>query len=166
MELVVRDACLEDAAAIVAIFNPIIAAGTYTAFDTTFTVEAEEAYLRSFPARGIFHVAVDRADQRVLGFQSLEPLATFTHAFDHVGSLGTFVDLTRRRQGVAAALFTKTFDVARRKGYEKLHTFVRADNPAALAVYLRHGFEIVGTARRHAKVNGTYVDEIIIERFL
>jgi len=166
MELVVRDARLEDATAIVAIFNPIIAAGTYTAFDTSFTVEAEEAYLRSFPARGIFHVAVNRADGCVLGFQSLEPFATFTHAFDHVGTLGTFVDLACRRQGVATALFRSTFQAARRKGYEKLHTFVRADNPAALAVYLKHGFAIVGTARRHAKLGGAYVDEIIIECFL
>jgi RimJ/RimL family protein N-acetyltransferase len=56
--------------------------------------------------------------------------------------------------------------MARRKGYEKIFTFVRADNPAALATYRKQGFTIVGTARRHAKINGAYVDEIIIELFL
>jgi L-amino acid N-acyltransferase YncA len=166
MELLVREACAEDAAAIVAIMNPIIAAGVYTAFDTPFRVEAEQAYLEGFPARGIFHVAVAASDERVLGFQSLEPFATYTHAFDHVGTLGTYVDLACRHQGIATALFTATFEVARRKHYEKIHTFVRADNPAALATYLKHGFAIVGTAHRHAKINGAYVDEIIIERFL
>lgn len=166
MELLVREACLEDAEAIVAIMNPIIAAGVFTVFDTPWTIETEEAYLRGFPARGVFHVAVDPADQRVLGFQSMEPFATYTHGFDHVGVLGTYVDHASRRQGIATALFEATFEAARRKGYEKLFTFVRADNPAALATYLKQGFGIVGTARRHAKSNGAYVDETIIERFL
>jgi len=166
MELLVREARLEDAAAIVGILNPIIEAGLYSAFDTPLSVEAEQAFIRGFRARGIFHVAVDRADHRVLAFQCLEPFATFTHAFDHVGTIGTFVELASRRRGIAAALFDATFDAARRKGYEKLFTFVRADNPAALATYRKHGFAIVGTARRHAKINGAYVDEIIIERFL
>jgi len=166
MEVRVREARLEDAAAIVGLMNPIIAAGLYTAFDTPFTVEAEEAYLRGFPPRGVFHVAVDGADGRVLGFQSMEPFATYTHAFDHVGTLGTYVDLTCRRRGIAAALFGATFEAARGKGYEKIFTFVRADNPAALATYLAHGFAVVGTAHRHAKIAGAYVDEIMIERWL
>ena len=166
MKLLVREVCAEDAAAIVAIMNPIIAAGVYTAFDTPFTIEAEEAYIKGFPARGVFHVAVDPVDQRVLGFQSMEPFATWTHAFDHVGMLGTYVDLGCRRQGIATALFETTFEVARRKGYDKIFTFVRADNPAALATYVKQGFAIVGTARQHARINGAYVDEIIIERFV
>ena len=39
-------------------------------------------------------------------------------------------------------------------------------NPAALACYLDQGFRIVGTAEGQAKLNGKYVDEVIIERFL
>lgn len=166
MDLLVREVCVDDAAGIVAIMNPIIAAGAYTAFDTPFTIDAEEAYIKNLPPRAIFHVAVDRADRRVVGFQSMEPFATYTHAFDHVGVLGTYVDLDCRRQGIATALFEATFEAARGKGYAKLFTFVRADNPSALATYLKHGFAIVGTARQHAKINGAYVDETIIERSL
>ena len=36
-------------------------------------------------------------------------------------------------------------------GFEKLFTFVRADNPAALETYRRHGFQTVGTARHQAE---------------
>jgi RimJ/RimL family protein N-acetyltransferase len=39
-------------------------------------------------------------------------------------------------------------------------------NSAALASYLNQGFEEVGTARRQAHINGKYVDEVIIEKFL
>ena len=166
MDRLVREVRLDDAEAIVRILNPIIEAKVYTAFDTLFTVEYERDYILNFPQRGVFNVAIRHQDERVLGFQSMEPFATYTHAFDHVGVLGTYVDLACRRQGISRSLFRATLEAARGKGYEKIFTFVRADNLAALVTYLKQDFSIVGTARRQAKVNGTYVDEIIIERFL
>ncbi|MDZ8104425.1 MAG: SpvB/TcaC N-terminal domain-containing protein [Nostoc sp. DedQUE12a] len=43
---------------------------------------------------------------------------------------------------------------------------IRADNMAALATYLSQGFGIIGTAKRQAKINSRYIDEIIVEKFL
>ena len=166
MELLIREAQPDDAQGIVDILNPIIEARIYTAFDTPFTVDAERDYILNFPKRGVFPVALSRPDQKIVGFQSMEPFATYTHAFDHVGVLGTYVDLEYRRRGIAGRLFAATFEAAERKGYEKIFTFIRADNEAALATYLRQGFRVVGTAHRQAKVNGSYVDEIMVERFL
>jgi L-amino acid N-acyltransferase YncA len=155
-----------DAAGVVAVFNPIIEAGAHTVFDAPFTVEAERAYIEALPERAIFLVAERLADRALVGFQSMEPFATYTHAFAHVGVIGTYVDLDCRRQGIASRLFQATFVAARAKAYEKLLTYIRADNPAALATYLRQGFQVVGIARRQAKVQGRCVDEIIVERFL
>jgi L-amino acid N-acyltransferase YncA len=166
MELVVRDVEPGDAEGIVRIFNPIIEAGLYTAFDTPFTIEAERDYIVNFPRRGIWKVAIRRSDQRLVGFQVMEPFATYTKAFDHVGTLGTYVDLALRRQGIARRLFDATFDEARRKGYEKIFTFVRADNADALQTYLGRGFRVIGTARGHAKIDGRSIDEIVIEKSL
>jgi L-amino acid N-acyltransferase YncA len=166
MELSVRDAELADAAALVRILNPIIEARAYTAFDTPFTVDAERNYIVNLPSRGIWKVAVRRSDETVLGFQIVEPLAMYTRAFDHVGTIGTYVDLALRRKGIASRLFAETFAEARRKAYEKFFTFVRADNPAALQTYLRQGFVVVGTATRQAKIDGRYVDEMFIEKWL
>lgn len=166
MKLLVREAQPNDAAAIVGILNPIIEASVYTAFDTPLTVDAEREYILNFPHRGVFHVAVRFPEQTIVGFQSMEPFASFTHAFDHVGIIGTYVDLLYRRQGVGKSLFEATFKTARSKGYKKILTYVRADNASALASYLQHGFRIIGTAQRQAKIKETYIDEIIIERFL
>ena len=164
--LEIRDAAPEDADGIVAILNPIIAARVYTVLDTPVSVDAEREFIRRFPERGVFHVAVDRSNDSVVGFQNLEPIATYTRAFDHVGSLATCVKLDHRRQGIASRLFLATFAAALRKGYEKAFTFVRADNPGALETYLRHGFRIIGTAEKHARIDGKYVDEILIEKLL
>ncbi|HMQ51047.1 MAG TPA: GNAT family N-acetyltransferase [Anaerolineae bacterium] len=166
MDLSVRIVQPEDAEAIVNIFNPIIEAGTHTVFDTPFTVEAEREYILNFPQRGLFLAAVRTQDHRLVGFQSMEPFAGYTHAFDHVGVLGTYVDLRYRRQGIASALFKASFEAAIEKGYTKIFTFIRADNLASLATYLNQGFRIVGTAQQQARINGQFIDEIMVEKFL
>ena len=160
----IRDVTVEDAEQILAILNPIIAARRYTAMDPPFDLEVEREFIRTFPANGIFLAAVDPASNRVVGFQNVSPFGSFSRAFDHVGVVGTYVDLERRREGIASRLFAATFEAARAKGYEKFFTYVRADNEAALRTYLSHGFHIVGTAARHAKIDGKYIDEIVIEK--
>jgi L-amino acid N-acyltransferase YncA len=166
MELSIRAAEPDDATAIAEILNAVIAEGIYTVLDTPFSVEDERRFIESFPVRGVFLVAVRQPDQQIVGFQNLEPFAAYTHAFDHVGVMGTYIAAAHRRQGVAAALFQSSFEAARRRGFEKIFAFVRGDNPAALAAYCKHGFRVIGTARRHAKIRGAYVDEILIEKFL
>lgn len=166
MNWLVRNVQPEDAEAVAGILNSIIETGIYTALDTPFTTEAEREFISNFPQRGIFHVAVEPEKERIVGFQNVEPFATYTHAFDHVGIIGTYVDNTVRRQGVASSLFQATFEVMNEKRYEKVFAYVRGDNLAALATYLKQGFRIIGSAQRHAKINGRYVDEILIEKLL
>jgi len=163
---IIRDVTPADAEAIVAILNPIIEARIYTVFDAPFSVETERDYITRFPARGIWKVAVSAADRRLVGFQVMEPFGPYTRAFDHVGTLGTYVDLELRRHGIARRLFAATFEAARHKGYQKAFTFVRADNPAALQTYLGQGFVVVGMAKRHVRIDGHYVDEVLIEKWL
>jgi L-amino acid N-acyltransferase YncA len=166
MDVEIRDVVPSDAEGIVGILNPIIAARLYTAFDAPFSPDDERDYIIRFPPRGVWKVALQGSSGPVIGFQTLEPFGAYTRAFDHVGTLGTYVDLQQRRQGVGTALFAATFEAAWAKGYEKIFTFVRADNPGALAAYRAHGFEVIGTARRHAKIDGRYIDEILIEKAL
>ena len=166
MELSIRDATPDDAAGIVSVLNPIIEASSFTLFDTPFTIESERSYIAGLAERDIFHVAVRASDNSVVAFQSMAPFATYTRACDHVGVIGTYVHLESRRQGIAKCLFQATFGAARRKGYEKIFTYIRADNPVALATYQKHGFRVVGRAERHAKLHGRYVDVIIVERLL
>ena len=165
MPVQVRAVLPSDAADVARILNGIIAAGAYTVLDTEVSSDDERRFIESFPPRGIFHVAV-AAGGTVVGFQNVEPFATFTRAFDHVGVIGTFVDLESRRSGIGRQLFAATFAEARRRGFRKLVAYVRADNPGALAAYLAHGFRVVGTARAQALINGRYVDETFIERTL
>jgi L-amino acid N-acyltransferase YncA len=164
MNTTVREARLEDAQSIINVLNPIIETKKYSVMVQTFTLEEEMSFIKTFPERGIFHVAVD--GDKIVGFQVTEPISTLTAAFDHVGIIGTYIDLTLRGQGLSKKLFEATFAKARGKGYEKLLAYVRADNPVALKAYQANGFNIIGTAKHHAKIDGHYIDEIFIEKFL
>lgn len=86
--IVIREAGPDDAAGVVAVLNPIIAAGVFTTLTAELSEEDERRYIESFPARGLFLVAV--ADDTLVGLQSVEPFDAFTPAFDHVGVVGTF----------------------------------------------------------------------------
>lgn len=166
MAWTIRNVQIEDAKAITEILNPIIEAGIHTVLDKQFTVKEEQDFIANFTERGIFHVAIDSTEKTLAGFQTVEPFASYTKAFDHVGLIGTFVGHFARRQGVASNLFPATFEAMQDKGYEKVFAYVRGDNPTALATYQKHGFEIIGTAKKHAQINGQYIDEILIEKFL
>lgn len=166
MSVVIRQATIDDAQGIANVLNPIITEGLYTVLDTTFTEQEEKAFIQYFPEQGIFTVAFCSDQTTVIGFQNVEPFASYTKAFDHVGIIGTFIGSNSRGQGVSHLLFQATFEAAKHKGYEKLFAYVRSDNERALAVYQKQGFEIVGTAKNHAKINGLYIDEILIEKFL
>jgi len=164
--LKVRPASADDAAGIAAVLNPIIEGGRHSLLDTPFTVEEERAYIDSLPARAFIHAA-ETADGRIVGFQTVEPWNTFvTGEFDHVATMGTYVDEEHRRHGVGAALAQATFAAARAIGYAKVFTDLRADNLDSLCYHLSLGFDVVGTARGHARLRGREIDVVFIEAFL
>ena len=160
----IRPVRVEDAEGIIRVLNPLIQSGDHTVLDRLFTVEEERGFISCFPERGVFHVAERDPGGLIVGFQNVEPFATYTEAFAHVGVIGTYVDPSQHRQGIGRLLFESVRLAAREKGYEKFFAFVRADNAGALSFYKRIGFSIIGVAKRQAKIGGRYVDEVMIER--
>ena len=63
-ELIIRDAVLDDAAQLVALLNPIIEAGTFSALDTVLTEDDERLYIAGLAERAFLHVAVRPGDLR------------------------------------------------------------------------------------------------------
>jgi L-amino acid N-acyltransferase YncA len=160
----IRPVRVEDAEGVVNVLNPLIRSGENTALDRVYTVREERAFISAFPARGIFNIAERASDGVIVGLQNVEPFATYTDAFAHVGIIGTYVDPSGHRQGIGRLLFEATRLAAQKKGYEKFFAFVRADNTGALEFYKRIGFEVIGVAKRHTRIKGRYIDGVMIER--
>ena len=73
MDFSIRKVREEDAKSIVDLLNAIIEDGRYTVMDGPLTVDGQIDFIREFPKRGVFYVAADNDDQRILGLQSVEP---------------------------------------------------------------------------------------------
>jgi L-amino acid N-acyltransferase YncA len=165
MEYSIRRAREEDAESIVELLNPLIEEGTFTIIDERISVKDQSDFIRSFPKRGVYHVAVCNDSRKVLGIQDVQPVSA-VEAFKHVGEISTFVSLNSLRRGIGRSLSRATFRAAKELGFMKLRATIRADNQAAIAFYLNQGFEIIGTALKHTCVRGEYIDEFLAERFI
>jgi len=147
------------------IINPIIESGQFTALVEIYTEEEQLEYIKRFEDTGVFLVAECRKSQKVIGMQSVESTVDIS-SFRHVGDISTFISLQTRGKEVGSRLSKVTFQKAYEQGYKKLNAMVRGDNPKAITFYMRQGFKIIGTARKHALIRGRYIDEVMMELLL
>ena len=83
----------------------------------------------------------------------------------HVGSIGMAVQDDWQGKGVGTALMEAALDLADNwLNLTRIELRVYVDNPAAIALYKRFGFEIEGTHRRLAFRDGEYVDAYSMAR--
>ncbi len=164
MSIVIHKAFPEDAKGIIKILNPIIKSGKYVMFDREFTEEYERDFIINFPKTGIFHIAEKYGE--IVGMQNLERFSPYTNYSNHVGILGTYVDLNKRRQGIGKLLSVQIFQKAKLKGYKKFLIYIREDNPNSIRFYEDLGFSMIGTSRKHLKIDDKYINEVFFEKFL
>ncbi len=164
MDFTIRPVRESDAAAMSELLNAIIQTGKYTILEGPISPEMQLEFIRGFPARGAFFVA-ERAG-RMLGFQDVSPASSWSNAMRHVAEISTFIAMDAQGQGVGGQLSQVTFAAAKENSFEKITAMIRGDNPRAVGFYLAQGFKPVGTLRRHAFVNGRYIDEILAEKML
>jgi len=159
----IRPGAVADADGIRTVLNAVVREGGHTILDRVRTVAQERAFLKTLPARSRLTVA--QIGAVVVGFQIIEPYVRYTHALDHVASLGSYVLAPARGRGIGRALSQVSFAAARELSFSKLVINVRADNTAAQTFYIGLGFKLCGRLSRQAFVDGGYVDELIYERF-
>jgi len=135
----IRRAREHDSAAIIALLNPIIAAGIYTAMTDLVSVTDQQTFIQGLPERAIYNLAF--VGEGLVGMQDVLPHASETD----VGEISTFVALDSHRRGVGQSLTDETTANADRLGYQTLRAIIRPDNTAAIAFYNRQGFEVVET---------------------
>ncbi|MDX6743724.1 GNAT family N-acetyltransferase [Actinocorallia sp. A-T 12471] len=103
---------------------------------------------------------------RVVGFLRLvQPVLQQSAA--HVRQIqGLGVDHAVRGRGVGAALLAEACAEARRQGARKITLRVLSSNTAARRLYERAGFHVEGVLREEFRVEGVYVDDILMARRL
>lgn len=163
MTPLVRDATRADADAVTTIFNAGIDARTAT-FETEHrTIDAMAERIAATAPRHAFLVA--ELDGVVVGWA-----ATFAYSaravYDGVAEYSIYVAPQAQGRGVGAALLGALLDRARGAGLHKVTSRVFPENEASLALARRHGFEVVGTHRSHAQLDGVWRDVVTVEALL
>ena len=162
-DIAVRLATHEDAGAICVIYNQGIADRMATLEIEPRTAEERRAWMA---ARSPRHpVLVAEADGGVIGWASLNAFNP-RPAYDFVADFSVYVDRGWRGRGMGRRLLERLIEVARVLGYHKLVLAALARNVAGRALYERVGFAEVGVYREQGRLDGEWVDVLIMEKLL
>ena len=83
-----------------------------------------------------------------------------------VGEFSVYVHRDARGRGVGHLLLARLIEEARDRGYWKLVSRVFPSNTASLALCRALGFREVGTYERHGRLDGQWLDVVIVERWI
>jgi phosphinothricin acetyltransferase len=162
-EIVVRNATGADAVAICIIYNQGIEDRTAT-LETELRTPAERR--EWLEARGPRHpVIVATHVRRVVGWASLNPFNPRA-AYDHVADVSVYVERDWRGAGIGRRLLERLASVARECGYHKLVLAAFPFNLPGRTLYERLGFDAVGLYREQGRLDGRWVDVLLMERLL
>jgi phosphinothricin acetyltransferase len=163
LDVLVRQAGPDDAGAIAVIYNQGIE-------DRVATLETEprtaEERRRWLAARGPRHpVLVAESGGAVLAWASLNPFNP-RPAYDHVADFSIYIERGRRGRGVGRRLLAALVERAQALGYHKMVLAAFPFNKAGMALYEQLGFTTVGVYREQGRLDGAWVDVILMERLL
>lgn len=159
----IRSAEPRDAGAICEIYNQGIEDRIATLETRLRTPRERRAWLEAREPR--HPVVVCERSGAVCGWASLNSFNP-REAYDYVADFSVYVERESRGRGIGAALLGHLETLAAQHGYHKLVLAMFPSNLAGVALYRRRGFREVGTYREHGRVDGRWVNILIMEKIL
>jgi len=161
--VITRLAVATDAEAIARIYNQGIAERIAT-FETEPRTSAQIAAQLADKGDRFPTVVVERDGQVVAwaGAGAYRSRGAYAGVAEH----SVYVDRTARGTGAGRAALEALFRAYEARGFWKLVSRIFPENVASIALHERAGFRIVGTYRRHGKLEGQWRDCVIVEKLL
>jgi phosphinothricin acetyltransferase len=156
----IRPAGPEDVPAVTAIYNAAIAERNAT-FETRPREHEEIAGWLEAP----YPFIVVEDGGRVIGWargSSYSERAVYAGVIEHA----VYVDPPSRGRGAGRALLDALAEAAAARGVHKLTSRVFATNDASLRAHEAAGFRAVGIQHRHSRLEGAWVDCVLVERLI
>ncbi len=161
--LKIRPLRLIDARKIIKIINSVVEEKKYTTF-LKMSERQGRQYLKSMAPNETIFIA--ELDGKIVGFQFVEQFPGGMRANMHVATMGTFLFKDYRKMRIGTDLAARTFNWAKKKGYEKIVIWVFEDNIEGLKFYKKLGFKPVGKWIKQVKIDDRYHNEVVLEKFL
>ena len=159
----IRTASLDDAAAIAEIYNQGIEDRVAT-FETELrSAEDQQAWLRSIIDR--YPAVVAQINGEIIGWAGAGPYRD-RECYRGIGEFSMYVHRHWRRRGVGDLLLAVLISEAELLGLWKLLSRIFPFNEASRALCRKHGFREVGVYEKHARLDGRWLDVVIVERLI
>jgi L-amino acid N-acyltransferase YncA len=162
-DLSTRLATPADAPAIAAIYNEGIADRIATFETEPRTAEQIAAQLRDKGDR--FPTIVAEHEGRIVAWAGAGPYRG-RPAYAGVAEHSVYVARAARGKGAGHVVLEAFCRAYAERGFWKIVSRIFPENTASLVLHERCGFRVVGTYKRHGKLDGEWRDCVIVERLL
>lgn len=159
----IRLAVAKDAAAIADIYNQGIRDRVATLETEERTPEERAAWLAARDDRHPVYIA--ELNGAIVAWGSLNAFNP-RPAYQWVADFSVYVDGANRGHGLGSAMLDHLIAEATRLGYHKLVLAAFPFNEAGMRLYQSRGFRTVGTYHQQGKLDGHWVDTIVMEKLL
>jgi ribosomal protein S18 acetylase RimI-like enzyme len=160
----IRQARQDDLTGLVGAIRDVIDAKTYVQAESIAdVVEGEGVLLRHNDRQSrIFFVAC--VDEEVVGWVHLN--APEMAKLEHTAELTLGVLERYQGHGIGSHLLERGLEWAGSHGYEKIYNSVPSTNEEAIDFLQAHGFDVEATREGHYKLDGEYIDEVMLAKHL
>jgi phosphinothricin acetyltransferase len=165
--ITIRPATPDDAAAIAEIYNQGIRARIATFETEERTPEERRAWLASHNEHYPVVVATitENGRERVVGWASTSEYSSRA-CYAGVAEFSIYIHEDMRGKGIGIVLLNGLIDASERAGLWKLLSRIFPENAASRTVCKKAGFREVGIHEKHAKLDGVWKDNVIVERLI
>jgi ribosomal protein S18 acetylase RimI-like enzyme len=163
--VVVREATEKDLPAVIDLWNSVASEGKYLLTERV-TDFQRRLFARTIKEKiGLWMVA--EINGEIVGSCNLIPRGFGAASKScHVLTSGIAVLKEYRGIGIGNALMDYGINWAKVNNYEKISLSVFSTNIPAIKLYKKFGFEVEGVKKKEFKIEGKYVDEICMGKFL
>jgi L-amino acid N-acyltransferase YncA len=161
--ILLRTATAEDAASIAEIYNQGIEDRVATYETRRRSAEDQQVWLQAIAGR--YPAVVAQIDGEIIGWAGAGPYRV-RECYQGIGEFSMYVHRDWRRQGVGDLLLASLISEAERLGLWKLLSRIFPFNEASRALCRKHGFREVGVYEKHARLDGRWLDVVIVERLI
>ncbi len=160
LEFQIRPARQEDLSGIVGAIRQVASEKTYIVAESVADeIDHQDALLRSNEIESrMFFVAT--VNDEVVGWVHIH--APELDKLSHTAELTVGVIEEYRTHGIGSHLLSRGLEWAGANGYEKVYNSVPSTNEEAIAFLETHGWEVEAVRENHYKLNGKYVDEVMM----
>ena len=172
LDVQIRNVLLSDAKGICEIYNQAIVEGTAT-FEAEVRTESDIlALIQEHDDRHPILVAVrdneanpGQQPETIMGWSSISTYRPRS-CYSGIGEFSIYVREGFRGRGVGKKLMISLIEESKRRGYWKLLSRIFPSNFISRSLCKSCGFREVGTYEKHGKLNGKWIDTIIVERLI